>query len=546
MNAFVDKACGPALAHLAERFGDRQALKYQGRSWTFREVKGEVDRASARLVSLGLQPGDKVAVWMPNRPEYLWVWLGAAQIGLVAVLLNTRLKRDEITYQLRQSEAAAVVVPGPGAFRDFLGDLRAICPEAAAGTLRAGGCAALPSLRHVVCVDAAGPGAVSPIEWSRIAASDAPLRYVTDVDQPAQIAYSSGTTALPKGALLTHRMWRKAADHGGRFMQTAEDRLYLCVPLFGILANVNGVLTFWSRGSCVVLAERFEAEVALTDLAAERCTVTYLLPIMVEQMLAHPRFREFDLSALRTGLVATNNPAILEAAVTRFGMREMFASYGMTETSSAVTRTFATEPLEVRINTQGRPLPDIEVRIADPETGAAVGPGVVGEIQVRGYPVTPGYYNDPAATRAAFTADGWFKTGDAGSLRADGNLQFAQRLRDGYKHNGFNVATAEVEFALIQHPDIEAAAVLGMPDGAHGEVGVAFVVMRGGAPLDAGAVVAFLEPRLASYKLPRHVFAVDELPLTGGTGRVQKFRLKAQAAELIARVPAARHGHGND
>jgi acyl-coenzyme A synthetase/AMP-(fatty) acid ligase len=224
-------------------------------------VKSEVDRASARLVSLGLQPGDKVAVWMPNRPEYLWVWLGAAQIGLVAVLLNTRLKRDEITYQLRQSEAAAVVVPGPGAFRDFLGDLRAICPEAAAGTLRAGGCAALPSLRHVVCVDAAGPGAVSPIEWSRIAASDAPLRYVTDVDQPAQIAYSSGTTALPKGALLTHRMWQART--------TATPRR-TALPLRAAvrhLANVNGVLTFGPR-----LLRRFASfgPIALTDLAELR------------------------------------------------------------------------------------------------------------------------------------------------------------------------------------------------------------------------------------------------------------------------------------
>jgi len=538
-NPFVDKTYAEAVVLLATRYGDRLALRHRGRSWSFRELKEEVDRASARLSTLGLAPGDKVAIWMPNRPEYLWYWLGAAQIGLVAVLLNTRLKAAEITYQLRHSETRVVVIPGAGSYRDFVGDLVAICPEATEGAPDALQCQALPDLRSIVCIDPPGVAHSGITDWStRAPKSDAPLAYATDPTLPAQIAYTSGTTALPKAVLLTHCVWRKAADHGSRFGQTADDRLYLCVPLFGVLGNVNGAMTFWSRGSSVVLEDRFEAETALRAIATEQCTALYLIPMMVEQLIAHPRRAKYDLRSLRTGLVSSSDPEILRATVVELGMREMFSSYGMTETSSAVTRTFSTDPLDVRIGTQGRPLPDIAVRIADPQSGAELPAGEFGEIQVKGYCVTPGYYKDPEATRAAFTADGWFRTRDGARLRDDGYLEFAHRLGDGYKHKGFIVSSAEVESVLQTHPEVETAAVLGVPDRTHGEIGIAFVVRRSAATLDAESVLDYLRPRLASYKLPRHVFPVDDLPRTGGTGRVQKFKLKHLAIDLIAQNTA--------
>jgi fatty-acyl-CoA synthase len=215
--------------------------------------------------------------------------------------------------------------------------------------------------------------------------------------------------------------------------------------------------------------------------------------------------------------------------VNTLGMREMYASYGMTETSSAVLRTFGTDPFEVRSNSHGKPLPDIEVRIADPDTAAPMPAGETGEIQVRSYCVMAGYYKKPEETRRAFTLDGWLKTGDAGRVRDDGNFQFLRRLNDGYKHKGFNVSVGEVEAALREHPAVEAAAVVGVPHRTFGDIGVAFVVPKPGCPIISDEIVAFLRPKLASFKLPERVVAIDAFPLTAGTGKVQKSRLREMA-----------------
>lgn len=523
MNPFTNRTFGQALSLLKQQFGDREALVFEGRRWTFRDVCVEIDRAAARLGSLGLSPGDRVALWLPNRPEFLWYWLAAGRIGLIAVMLNTRLKHEEAAYQLAQSETRAAIVPGKGAFRDFAGELAAMRAE-------------LPLLERILALDPLDHPMVGVDDWSGAPPSSLPLPPdATDPEAAVLIAYSSGTTALPKGAMLTHCLFRKAWDHGPRFDQTADDRLYLCVPLFGILSTVNGVLTFWSRGSSVVLAERFDAGEALRTLQDEGCTAMYLLPLMVEQMLAHPRFSSFDLSRLRTGIIVATDPAILRRAANELGIRGFFTSYGMTETSSAVTRTRHDDPLEVRATSHGKMLPDIEVRIADPDTNAPLPDGSFGEIQVRGYCVMKGYFNKPEETAKAFTADGWFKTGDGGLRLPDGSFQFQRRLKDGYKFNGFNVSTVEVEAALIQHPDVQAAAVLGLPHRAHGEIGAAFVIPRQGRPAGASPedILEFLKPRLASFKMPQHVFVVDEFPLTAGTGKVQKFKLREMAERLL-------------
>jgi acyl-CoA synthetase (AMP-forming)/AMP-acid ligase II len=522
MNPFIGLTVGRSLRLLAAQFGAREALVFGGRRWTFGQVVEEVDRAAARLGTLGLAPGDKVALWLPNRPEFLWYWLAAGQIGLVAVMLNTRLKHDEAAYQLAQSDSRAAIVPGAGAFRDFIGEVTRMRSE-------------LPKLVHVLAIDRLAQPVAGVIDWSGSPPPGLPQPpHAEEPDDPVLIAYSSGTTALPKGAMLTHCLFRKAWDHGPRFAQTPDDRLYLCVPLFGILSAVNGVLTFWSRGSAVVLSERFEAREALRTLQDERCTAVYLLPLMIDQMLADPAFSSFDLSRLRTGIVVSVDPAVLRRAAEDLGMRGLFTSYGMTETSSAVTRTRYDDPLEVRTTSHGMTLPDIEVRIADPDTDQPLADGGFGEIQVRGYCVMKGYYNKPEETQRSFSRDGWFKSGDGGFRRPDGNFQFQRRLKDGYKFNGFNVSTPEVEAAIQQHPGILAAAVLGLPDRSHGEVGAAFVILReDSGPLRPDDIVEFLKPRIASYKLPRHVFVVAEFPLTAGTGKVQKFKLRALAEEQL-------------
>jgi fatty-acyl-CoA synthase len=532
MNPYTDKTYGESLALIADRFGPREALVFEGRHWTFRDVKAEIDRASARLATLGLAPGEKVAVWMPNRPEFLWYWLGAAQMGLVAVVVNTRLTRDEFVYQLNQSDSRAVVLAGAGGFRDFLADLAEVCPELRAGPAPLE-CAALPKLRHVVCVDA--PGATYPgaLDWSTPPTRPLPVPApATDPLAPAMIAYSSGTTALPKGAMLNHCVFRKVYDGGERMGTVESDRLYLCVPLFGVLATFNGVLNFWVRGAAIVLAERFEATQCLRDLQQERCTALHMLPAMVDALLEHPEFARSDLSRLRIGIALTQQPQMIDRIANQLGVRGIVTSYGLTETTGVATRTWWNEPLEQRKASQGTPLPGVEAKVVDEASGATLPPGTPGEIWLRGYCIMPGYYSKPAETQAAITPDGWLRTGDLGTMDADGNVCFISRLRDSYKHKGFNVSTAEVEQALGAHPAVAAAQVVGIPHGRYGEVGAAFVILRDDVPHER--LLEFAKARLASFKLPEYIFRVDSFPRTAGTEKVQKFRLREQALARLA------------
>ena len=415
MNPFKGKTYAQSVALLAEQHGSNEALSFQGRRWNFSQVKQEVDRASARLASLGLKKQDKVGLWLPNRPEAIWYWLGAAQMGCVAVFLNTRLTQDEIDYQLRQSDTKVLIVPGAGGFRDFLGDTAKLCPElitAKPGELR---CAGFPELRYVVSLDQPQAGLNGVTNWSAPGPANLPMPAMeTNIDAPALIVYSSGTTALPKGVVLTQNVWRKAYDHGTRFAQTADDRLYLVMPLFGIMSNVNGVLTMWTHASPITLDDRFEEVKTLRTIQDEGCSVVYLMPVMLEKMLRHPRFKQFNLSRVRTGTIVTNDPEVMARAMDEFGMHQMYATYGMSELASVTLRSVPGDSREVVLHSHGRPMPDIEVRVADPDSNRRLPVGEIGELQVRGYNVMPGYYNKPVETAAAFTADGWFKTGDDG------------------------------------------------------------------------------------------------------------------------------------
>jgi len=539
MNPFVGLTYGQSIARLGELYGVRNALTFGARNWSFHDIKGEVDRAAARLASLGVRREDKIAIWMPNRPEAIWYWMGAAQMGCVAVFLNTRLTQDEIAYQVMQSDSRVLLLQGFDGHRDYLKDFAALCPEMAAAAPGTWSSAGFPELRHVVSFDPPDASVKGALDWSQPAAADLPVPAAeTDPDAAALIVYSSGTTALPKGVVLAHHVWRKAWEHGARFDQTPEDRLWLCMPLFGILSNVNGVLTFWTRGSSIVLEPRFEAQTALQKLQDERCTAAYLMPVMMEKMLARPDFKSYDISRLRTGTIVSNDPDMMARAIKELGMTDLYATYGMSETSSVSLRGLASDPLEVKLHSHGKPMPDIEVRIADPDTNQPLAVGQQGEIQVRGYCVMKGYYKKPAETAAAFTPDGWLKTGDAGFEREDGNFKFISRLKDGYKYNGFNVSTLEVEGALRRHPAISHAAVVGIPDPTAGEIGIAFVVVREGETIDTKEVAEFLKPILAQYKRPQRIVVLDELPITAGTGKVQTRQLKEMGRQIVDKEKA--------
>ncbi|MCP5370615.1 MAG: acyl--CoA ligase [Hyphomicrobiales bacterium] len=530
MNPFLNKTYTQCIAHIADTYGDKVALTHDGRDFTFADIRREADRASARLAALGVRPGESVGIWTPNRPEFAWLWFGAAQMGAIPVILNTRLRRNEFEYQIAQSQSVVVCVPGPGAFRDFLGELAESCPA-----IRDGGLPAepFPHLRKVVALDPPGAGWDNVVDWQALGDDHPMPPYNDDPDSPALIAYSSGTTSLPKGAMLTHCIWRKAWD-GARYLDLVpEDSLYLTVPLFGVLGCINGLLMFWGNGCRIVLRDRFDEVDLIESIRREKCTFAHLLPTMIERIAEHPAYDKSALSSLRGGVLLSSRREDFERATEVLGPDGYTSGYGLTESTGLVTRCRWNDPREARLSHQGWPLPDCPLRIVDPETGADLPTGEEGEILVGGYSVMLGYFHKPEETAKAITPDGWLRSGDLGYMNADGSLRFLRRVKDGYKHKGFNVSTPEVEAAILKFPGVAAAAVVGVPDPKNGEKGVAFIIpAEGGAPAPDG-LLAFLRQELASFKVPEAVFTVDEFPRTGGTEKVRKFKLREQAMERL-------------
>lgn len=529
-NPFIDKTYAENIRYISDLYGDKVALTFDGRDYTFNDIRRQSDIASARLAALGVKPGETVGIWVPNRPEFAWIWFGAAQMGAIPVILNTRLKKHEYEYQIEQSESAVVFVPGPGAFRDFLGELVDSCPAIRDGSLPA---PPFPKLRNVVALDDPGPGLDNVTLWSSLS-DDLPVPpYCEDPNAAGLIAYSSGTTSLPKGAMLTHCIWRKAWD-GSRFLDFGPGEcLYLTVPLFGVLGCINGVLMSWGNGSRIVLRERFDPEDVINTVRDEQCTLANLLPTMVDRIAEHPSYDPKAFDSLRGGVLLSSRREHFERAIEVLDAPGFTSGYGLTESTGLVTRCRWDDPPEMRLNHQGTPLADCPIRIVDVETGEDLPAGEEGEIMIGGYSVMLGYYNKPKETAETITEGGWLKSGDLGYLNADGTLKFLRRVKDGYKHKGFNVSTPEVEAAIMRFPGIAAAAVVGVPDMQFGEKGAAFIIPKEPGNLDTVALLAFLKGELASFKVPDVAFQVDVFPLTGGTDKVRKFKLREQAMERL-------------
>lgn len=534
MNPFRDMTYSQSIAYIADKFRNREAVVFRGQRFSYADIKREIDSASARYASLGLKPGDKVAILLPNRPEFIWCWLGASQMGLVAVMINTRLRQDELSYQLAQSDTRAVVIPGEGAFRDFLDELSVLAPAIRDGVPGELGSETLPALSYVLVVDDFDSQYKGALAWSKLAENNPPMPEMeTNPETASLISYSSGTTALPKGAMISHCVWRKAYDIGDRVDMTVDDCLYMAIPMFGSMAILNGVLPYLARGAKLVIGEQFDADTCLAAIEKEKVTALHLLPPTVKQMIECPNFDKYDRSSLKISYTLSIDPDILNTVADVIGIPGVMTGYGLTETTTVATRNRWDDPREIRHTTQGWALPDVEIKVVDPETLDELPVNEPGELWVRGYCVMLGYYKKPKETEAAIRPDGWFRTGDMGKMDSSGRVQFLGRLGDGYKSRGFNVSPEEVEFAINQHPSVYAAAVIGVPDPVAEKIGAAFIIKRKDSALDEQTLLDFLKPKLSGYKMPKYVFFVDELPLTPGTGKVQKFKLREMAADLL-------------
>ena len=522
---------GDLLHHLGSDPG-REILRFNGRGFSAGEVQQCVERLARGLLAVGITKGDRVAVWLPNRPEWIFLEMATALVGAILVPVNTRYQRNELAHIITQSESSALFLQAEFVGRSFVTEFT---------ELRGDTTASFPSLRTVVALGCRSESGV--LDWDGFVALGASvpepvLRAATarvSGDDPVCCIYTGGTTGFPKGALLTHAAVLTTERHVGDIVRLDRtDRVLYGAPLTSVFGCCNALIAAWTHDACLVLLETFDPAASLETIQRDRCTVVYGVPTMFIMQLAHPALSSTDCSSLRSGMIggASAPVDLVHAIRDRLGIRDLLSGYGMTETCAVSTITRIGDDPAIVAETVGRPLPGVEVKILDPATAGSAMTGTEGEICVRGGNVMVGYFNNPMETKRALDDDGWLHTGDVGRIREDGNLQITGRTTDMFITGGFNVHPAEIENLLFSHPAVKQAQVVGVPDARMGEVGMAFVELNTGAHVSSEDLVAFCARAVAKYKVPRYFEFVSEFPVTP-LGKIQKFRLKDMALNRL-------------
>ena len=517
---------GDDLDRTAARRPDGEALVEvaTGRRWTYARFVEDVDAVALGLLAAGVVTGDRVGIWAPNVAEWVLVQYATAKIGAILVNINPAYRTHELEYVLNQAGISLLVAARSLKSADYAAMIDEVRPRCAA-------------LRQIVLIgepewDAlvATGRASDRAELARVAVTLGP-------DDPINIQYTSGTTGFPKGATLSHHnILNNGFFVGSLCGYGDDDRVCIPVPFYHCFGMVMGNLGCTSHGATIVIpAPAFDPVATLRAVAQERCTSLYGVPTMFIAELGAADFDAHDLSSLRTGIMA-GSPCpveVMKQVVDRMGMAEVTIAYGMTETSPVSTQTRADDALDRRVSTVGRVHPHVEVKVIDPATGRTQPRGESGELCTRGYSVMLGYWEEPEKTAEAIDAARWMHTGDLAVMDADGYLNITGRIKDLVVRGGENISPREVEEFLYAHPDIRDVQVVGVPDVHYGEELCAWVILRDGAePLTAEAVREFARGRLASFKIPRYVLAVDEFPMTV-TGKVRKVEMRARSVELL-------------
>lgn len=543
-NPFTWKTVGQMIQDAAARYGAREAIVFTDERISYAELARRVDRLARGLLALGIRKDDKVALWLPNHPAWLVAQYACARIGATVVALNTRYKAHELSYILGQSDATTLILTDHLGPIDFLEILEEVIPElkdADPGALHA---EKFPQLRRVI-VDAEDPypgtirlrdvfdaGDGSDLDDQLKAA-----RGGVTADDVFTILYTSGTTSFPKGAMISHT---NCLPHGWncgiQLRLTPSDRVLHALPLSGTWGGVNIPFTTFTHGACLVLMESFDPGGALYLMEKERITVWNAVDAMILGVLEHPDLDRYDRSLLRTGGVAMTSggaQSLFDEVVGHIGMRQAFQPYGMTEVNALALYHDLDEPPESRRLPGVWPAPGLEVRVVNPDTGQPCKPGEEGELQHRGSLVTRGYYKKPEETAKALTEDGWFRSGDLAVQDEAGRTIFKGRLREVLRISHFMVAPSEIEEFLMDHPKVHQAFVVGVPDVKLGEAPVAYVIPKEGEILSEAELQAHCKGKIASYKIPRHIRLVKDVPRTPGPhgDKVQKARLREQAIQ---------------
>ena len=538
----LGQTIGQALELAAERWGQRPALisPSHGVAWTWREFRERASNLAAGLVKLGLKRGERIGVWSLNRPEWTLTQFAAAEAGLVFVTLNPAYRLHELEYALKKVGCAALVVATRFKTSDFIGMVNTLAPELAHCEPGATKAAKLPDLRIVIQIGEQAPGtlafeAVGKLGGEAERAALAAMRDEIQFDDAANVQFTSGTTGSPKGVTLSHHNILNNGYFVGRAMQLQpEDRICIPVPLYHCFGMVMGNLAAVTLGAAMVYpGEGFDPLTTLKTVESERCTALYGVPTMFIAELDHPEFDRFDLTSLRTGIMA-GSPcpiAVMRKVLDQMHMGEVTIAYGMTETSPVSFQSSTEDSVERRVTTIGRVHPHIEVKIVDAQ-GRVVKRGERGELCTRGYSVMSSYWDEPEKTREALDAAGWMHTGDLATIDAEGYGNIVGRIKDMVIRGGENIYPREVEEYLFKHPKIQDVQVFGVADDRYGEELCAWVRVRAGESLTPEAVRAFCEGQIAHNKIPRYVEFVDEFPMTV-TGKAQKFLMRKAVEERL-------------
>jgi len=529
--ALLGETIGVTFEQTVARVPDSEALVccHQALRYTYAELNDAVDRLATGMLRAGLEQGDRIGVWSPTRAEWTLTQFATAKLGVILVNINPAYRTSELEYALGQSGCRWIIAAQELKGSSFVSMVDEVRPN-------------LPALERAIFFG-------TP-EWEELASAhaqpdaDALNRRAAelDCDDPINIQYTSGTTGFPKGATLTHHnILNNSYLAGGLMKYTEVDRICIPVPLYHCFGMVMGNLGSITHGACMVYpAETFEPEATLSACANERCTALYGVPTMFIAQLEHPEFERFDLSSLRTGIMA-GSPCpveVMKRVSSDMGIDEMAIAFGMTETSPVSTQVRLDDTLEHRCGTVGQVMPHTEIKIVDPSNGRTQPHGEPGEFLARGYLVMRGYWNDPERTAEAIDPGGWMHTGDLATMDGEGYVRVVGRIKDMIIRGGENVYPREIEEFLYTHPEIADVQVIGVPDERYGEELMAWVVQRPGASLSEDAVKDFCRGKIAHYKIPRYVKFVDAFPMTV-TGKVQKYKMRDAAIDELGLGSAA-------
>ena len=541
--SLINYTIGALIEEQVQLYPEHEAIVYPELNirLTYKQFDIKVNKAARGLMSIGIKKGDHVAIWSDNKLEWLITQFATAKIGAVLVTVNTNYQAFELEYLLKQSDATTLIMAEGYKGTSYLKILEKICPslkQSKKGDLQS---INLPFLQNIILIsDNKREYAYTFTEvmelHKRISETDfLQVKQNLSATEVINMQYTSGTTGFPKGVMLSHfNIVNNAKQIGDRMKLTANDRLCIPVPFFHTFGCVLGILTAVAKGATMVVLEQFNAEKVLQAVSTEKCTALHGVPTMFIAELNHPNFHQYDLSHLRTGIMAgaTCPIEVMQDVMDKMGANEITIAYGLTEASPVITQTNVDDPIELKVSTVGKIHPNIEAKIIDPDTKEELPPNMQGELITRGYHVMQGYYKNEEATAETIDENGWLYTGDLAKVDENGYYTITGRIKDVIIRGGENIYPREIEEFLYRHPDVLDVQVIGVPDKKYGEVVMACIILKEGRQVTEEEMKRFCLDNISWHKIPKHIQFVEQFPMTA-SGKIQKYKLQELAIQHL-------------